>query len=219
MFKTLTSLLACACLASAAAVLSPPVSQCAAASGASGNAGNIFLPFSTWSASGFACEQQEEIFSNFSSSSIPDATVLDLQHQTFGAFDFHTISFDGNFLTDFRVSYDVAVDLKMDPDDLITRVTGDLSNPANVGNPSNLKTVFSESGKMLGSLTSTAGNPGKPIVTANTALHVTDEYHANGGGAVSVANSFGGQETPEPVPFLLVGCGLISLYGFKRKVA
>ena len=201
----------------AAPILGPPVGQCAAASGVSGSAGDLIIPYSTWTTANFACEQQDKIYSNFSAGASPNSTTLRIQVQPLGAFDLHTVTFNGNFLTDFTVSYDVAVDLTLAPFATIIAVTGDISNPSGVGAPSNTKTVRTESGVTVGSLVSTAGSPGGTIVTSATALHAVDVYVANGGAVVSISNTFREQLAPEPFSFALMGSG-IGLILLSRRI-
>jgi hypothetical protein len=88
----------------AAPVLGPPVGQCSAASGVTGIPNDLIIPFATWTAANFACEQQDKIFSNFAPGAIPTDTTLRLQVQPLGTEDFHTVTFNGNFLTNFTVS-------------------------------------------------------------------------------------------------------------------
>jgi hypothetical protein len=190
----------------ASPILGPPVGQCSAVVGVSGSADDLIMPYSTWTAANFACEQQDKIYSNFSPGLIPGSTTLRLQVQTLGSVDFHTVTFNGNFLTNFSVSYDVAVDATVSPA-TITSITGDLSNPTNLGTPSITKTVFTEAGALIGTLTSTARNPGVAIATNVTALHAVDDYSANGGAAVSVSNTFREDIVLEPFSFALVGGG------------
>lgn len=200
----------------AAPILAPPVAQCSTLG--TGSANNLTLQFATWSAATFACEQQDKIYSNFSVGAIPIDTTLSIQLQPLGLVDFHTVTFNGNFGTNFLVSYDVAVDLIMSPKARITLVTGDLSNPSNLGTPSNTKTVFSEAGVMLGTLTSLPAVPGSSIPTFNTALHVTDNYLAGAGAAVSISNTFREDlnAVPETFSYALVGGGFLLLASLRR---
>jgi hypothetical protein len=201
-----------------AGVILTTTSQCSAAAGVTGAATDLIIPFATWSVANFACQQQDKIYSNFAVGAIPTDSTLRLQVQPIGTADFHTATFNGNFLTNFTVSYDVAIDLAINPTELITSVTGDISNPGNTGAPSNVKSVFSESGLLLGSLTSLSGNPGNAITTANTALHVSDAYTAAGGGVVSISNTFREEipGVPEPLTYSLVGGGFLLLASFRR---
>jgi hypothetical protein len=198
-------------------ILGPPVTQCSMLG--SGTANNLTFAFAVWSAANFACEQQDKIYSNFSVGAIPTDTTLRLQIQPLGAVDFHTVTVEGNFLSNFTFSYDIAVDLTINSLNRITAVTGDISNPSNTGAPSNTKTVFTEGGTMLGTLTSTATNPGTTINLTQTALHVVDSYFANGGAAVAISNTFREDlmaGAPEPVSYLLVGAGLMLVAGLRR---
>jgi hypothetical protein len=203
----------------AAPILTGPVVQCSSFAVDSSNPTDLAIQYAIFSATDFACEQQDKIYSNFSLGALPTSATLRIQFQSLGTVDFHTVTFNGNFGSDFAISYDVAIDLALSPFNLITSVTGDLSNPSNVGTPSNLKTVFSEGGQTIGSLTSVPGNPGSAITTANTALHVTDVYSANGGAAVSISNTFREDLTaaPEPLSYALVGGGFLLLASFRRK--
>lgn len=211
--KTLfVTLLSLPIMVSAAPVLGPPVTQCSAIPGVSGTANDLIFAFATWTTAGFACEQQDKIYSNFSPGAIPTGTTLRLQVQPLVTGDFHTATFNGNFLTSFTVSYDIAIDLTLNPTELITAVTGDISNPSNTGTPSNLKSIFSEGGALIGTLTSTPGSPGTTITTANTALHAVDAYTAGGGAAVSISNTFRESPTvPEPASFVMLGSAVIGL--------
>jgi hypothetical protein len=200
----------------AAPILAPPVAQCSTLG--TGSANNLTFTYATWSAATFACEQQDKIYSNFSVGAIPIDTTLSIQLQPLGLVDFHTVTFNGNFGTNFLVSYDIAIDLFQSPKALITLVTGDLSNPSNLGTPSNTKTVFSEAGVMLGSLTSLPAAPGSSIATFNTALHVTDNYLAGAGAAVSISNTFREDlnAAPETFSYALVGGGFLLLASLRR---
>jgi hypothetical protein len=203
----------------AAAILTGPVAQCSTFAVDSTNPNDLAIQFADFSAANFACEQQDKIYSNFSGTGLPDTSTLRIQLQPLTGVDFHTVTFNGNFPTDFSLSYDIAIDLTLSPLALITSVTGDISNPSNVGTPSNLKTVFSEGGVMIGSLTSVPGNPGTAIATDNTALHVTDVYTASGGAAVSISNTFREDLTaavPESYSYLLVGGGFLLLASLRR---
>jgi hypothetical protein len=205
----------------AAAILTGPVAQCSSFAVNSSNPNDLAIQFGEFSAASFACEQQDKIYSNFGLTGLPDTATLRIQLQPLTGVDFHTVTFNGNFAADFSISYDIAIDLTMSPLALITSVTGDISNPSNQGAPSNLKTVFSEGGVMIGSLTSVPGNPGSAITTANTALHVTDLYTANGGAAVSISNTFRQDLTasaPETYSYLLVGGGCLLLASLRRRI-
>ncbi len=203
----------------AAPILSGPVTPCSTFAVDPSNPNDLAIQFGVFSAAGFACEQQDKIYSNFSLGALPAASTLRIQLQPLTGVDFHTVTFNGNFAADFTLSYDIAIDLALSPTNLITSVTGDISNPSNQGSPSNLKTVFSEGGVMIGTLTSVPGNPGSAIATANTALHVSDVYAAGGGAAVSISNTFREDLTasaPETYSYLLVGGGFLLLASLRR---
>src|SRR5215467_6938426 len=102
------TLILCIGALQAAPVLGPPVGQCQAAGGVTGLPIDLIIPFSTWSAANFACEQQDKIYSNFAPGAIPTDATLRLQQQQLGLADFHTVTFEGNFLSSFTVSYDIA---------------------------------------------------------------------------------------------------------------
>jgi len=176
----------------AAPILGPPVGQCSAASGVTGVANDLIVPFATWSAANFACEQDDKIYSNFAPGAIPTDATLRLQVQQLGLADFHTVTFEGNFLSSFTVSYDIAIDLTIaPPNEKLLRVSADISNPPDVGTPNNVKTVSANGGGAVsGSLTSTQGDPGGSIATNVTSMHVSDAYSANGGAVVSISNTF-----------------------------
>jgi hypothetical protein len=183
------------------------------------NPNDLAIQYAVFSAAGFACEQQDKIYSNFSLGALPATATLRIQLQPLGLVDFHTVTFNGNFAADFSLSYDIAIDLSLSPFNLITSVTGDISNPSGTGAPSNTKTVFTEGGVMIGSLVSVASNPGTAIATANTALHVTDVYVADGGAAVSLSNTFRedlSAAAPETYSYLLVGGGFLVLASLRR---
>jgi len=188
--------------------------------GVTGTANDLIFSFALWSAPNFACEQQDKIYSNFSVGAIPTDSTLRLQLQPIGSLEFHTVTVNGNFGSSFAFSYDIAIDLTINALNRITAVTGDISNPSGQGTPSNLKTVFTEGGANIGSLTSTAGSPGGAILLSQTAVHVTDAYSANGGAAVSISNTFRqdltGGGVPEPVSYTLIGGGLLMLAGLRR---
>jgi hypothetical protein len=205
--------------AQAAAVLAGPVPLCSTFAVDPSNPNDLAIQYGAFSEADFACEQQDKIYSNFSLGALPDTSTLRIQLQPLVGVDFHTVTFNGNFAADFTLSYDIAIDLSLSPTNLITSVTGDISNPSNAGAPSNVKTVFSEGGVMLGTLTSTPGNPGSPIATFNTALHVEDIYTANGGAAVSISNTFRedlNAAAPETYSYLLVGGGFLLLASLRR---
>jgi hypothetical protein len=203
----------------AAPILSGPVAACSSFAVDPSNPNDLAIQFAVFSAADFACEQQDKIYSNFSLGALPDTATLRIQLQPLTGVDFHTVTFNGNFAADFTLSYDIAIDLALSPLNLITSVTGDISNPSNQGTPSNVKTVFSEAGVMIGTLTSVPGNPGSAITTADTALHVTDAYLAAGGAAVSISNTFREDLTagaPETYTYLLVGGGFLLLASMRR---
>jgi hypothetical protein len=203
----------------AAAILGPPVAACSSFAVDPSNPNDLAIQFATYSTAGFACEQQDKIYSNFSLGALPGTATLRIQLQPLGGVDFHTVTFNGNFAADFSLSYDVAIDLKMSPLAEIVQVTGDISNPSNKGTPSNLKSVFSEGGTPIGSLTSVPGNPGAAITTAETALHVADAYTAGGGAAVSISNTFEENlHVPETYSYLLVGGGFLLLASLRRRI-
>jgi hypothetical protein len=202
----------------AAPILAPPIAACSTlASG--GTANDLFFLFGVWSAPNFACEQQDKIYSNFSLGAIPTDTTLRIQLQPIGPQEFHTLTVNGNFGTAFTFSYDIAIDLTLNPSNRITAVTGDISNPSNAGTPSNTKTVFTEGGAMIGSLVSTQGNPGGSILLSQTAVHVVDAYLPNAGAAVSISNTFRQDinAVPEPASFALIGGGLLMLATRRRS--
>jgi hypothetical protein len=202
----------------ASPVLAPPAPQCSSIG--TGLTTDITIPFAVWTAPNFFCEQTDKILSNFAvTGAIAPNTTLEIQEQQLGAADFHVITFNGNFVNLFGVSYDIAVDLTRSPLARIVRVSGDLSNPSDVGNPANVKTVFLESGAMVGQLTSTANLPGTPIVTNATALHVVDSYAPLGGAAVSISNTFAEQDTPELASVILIGSGLMLISRMRSKRA
>jgi hypothetical protein len=203
----------------AAPILTGPVASCSSFAADPSNPSDLAIQFSVFSAADFACEQQDKIYSNFSLGALPTTATLRIQFQPLGLVDFHTVTVNGNFAADFTLSYDIAIDLALSPLNLITSVTGDISNPSNQGAPSNLKTVSSEGGVTIGSLTSVPGNPGSAIATANTALHVEDVYTASGGATVSISNTFREDLTasaPETYSYLLVGGGFLLLTSLKR---
>jgi hypothetical protein len=200
-------------------ILGPPVVQCSAIPGVTGTANDLIFSFALWSAPNFACEQQDKIYSNFSVGAIPTESTLRVQLQPLGLLEFHTLTVNGNFLAPFTFSYDIAIDLTLNSLNRITAITGDISNPSGQGNPSNTKTVFTEGGATIGTLTSTVGSPGGTILLNQTAVHVVDAYAANGGAAVSISNTFRQDLTsgvPEPVSFALIGGGLLLLAGLRR---
>src|SRR5215831_13333146 len=138
------TLILCIGALQAAPVLGPPVTQCAAAPGVTGLSNDLIVPFSTWSATNFACEQQDKIYSNFAPGAIPTDATLRLQVQPIGVQDFHTVTFNGNFMANFTVSYDIAIDLVMSPTEKILQVTADISNPSDMGTPANITTVSAD---------------------------------------------------------------------------
>jgi hypothetical protein len=217
MLKTLAAFLTLTAASYAIPVLAPPAPQCGTLG--TGLSTDINIPFAVWTAPGFFCETTDKIFSNFATTgAVPVNTTLELQEQTLGATDFHVVTFNGNFINGFSVSYDIAVDQVLSPFAHIVRVSGDLSNPSDVGTPANVKTLFLESGVMVGQLISTANVPGTPIVTDTTALHVLDQYAPNGGAAVSVSNTFAEQnQTPEVATVLMIGSGLLLMWRRLKK--
>lgn len=205
----------------AAPVLTGPVTQCTAATGAVGTATDTLVPYSTFSGANFACEQQDKIYSNFNVGGIPVSSSIRFQVQSIGPFDFHTVTLNSNFdpNTNFTFSYDIAIDpnfggVNQNLLERIVRVSGDISNPPNTGTPSNLKTIFSEGGTTLGTLTSTTGSPGGLITLSETAVHVTDQFTPAGGGVVSISNTFleaTPAQLPEPGTYVLYTSGLLLL--------
>jgi hypothetical protein len=203
----------------AAPILAGPVALCSTFAVNPSNPNDLAIAFGAFSTANFACEQQDKIYSNFNLGALPATSTLRIQLQPLTGVDFHTVTINGNFAADFTFSYDIAIDLALSPTNLITSVTGDISNPSNQGTPSNLKTVFTEGGVLIGSLTSVPGNPGSAIATDVTALHVTDVYTAGGGAAVSISNTFREDLTasaPETYSYLLVGGGFLLLASLRR---
>src|SRR5437868_3706380 len=117
----------------ASPILAPPVTACSAIPGVTGAANDLIFTFGLWSVPNFACQQQDKIYSNFSLGAIPTDTTLRIQLQPIGAQEFHTVTVNGNFGTAFTFSYDIAIDLTLNPSNRITAVTGDISNPSNQG--------------------------------------------------------------------------------------
>jgi hypothetical protein len=219
MKRSFLSVLAICLLGAGAVQASAVVPQCSTFAVDPSNPNDLAIQFSVFSVANFACEGQDKIYSNFDLGGLPGTSTLRIQLQPLTGVDFHTVTFNGNFPADFTLSYDIAIDLTLSPLALITRVTGDLSNPSNQGTPSNLKSVFSEGGTLIGTLTSVPGNPGSAITTSNTALHVTDAYTAGGGAAVSISNTFREDLTaraPETYSYLLVGSGFLLLASLRR---
>jgi hypothetical protein len=219
MLTGLTLLVLTAITGLANPVLAPPAPQCSTLG--IGPANDISIPFATWTDASFFCQQEDKIFSNFSASgSIPTNTVLEIQQQQVGPVDLHAVTFNGNFLNAFGVSYDIAVDLtQFGGLNRIVRVSGDLSNPSDLGNPTNVRSVFTEGSVLLGTVISTMDSPGSPLVVDATALHVANTYSPLGGAAVSISNTFAEQqtpETPEPVTFAMVGAALLVISRMKR---
>jgi len=197
-------------------VLAPPSPACSGFG--SGPANDISITFAVWTSANFNCSQDDKIFSNFSAGAgMPTNTALELQTQTLGPLDLHIVTFNGNFLNAFTVSYDIAVNLVMSPSERIVRVSGDLSNPSAVGNPATTKTVFTEAGVNLGTVVSVVGTPGTPLVVNQTALHVLDAYVPLGGAAVSISNTFAQSEVPEVTTLLMIASGLFTMSRLKRK--
>ena len=216
--KTLVLAIVTASLAAASPVLAPPAPPCT--SFGTGPPTNISIAFATWTAPGFFCETTDKIYSNFAEAGIPGDTVLNLQEQSLGPLDLHVVTFSSNFLLPFTVSYDIAVDLILQPLNRIVRVSGDLSNPSAIGNPTTLKTVFEEGGLNLGTLVSSAnGPPATPLTVSETALHVVYAYAPMGGAAVSISNTFAEAQVPELIPALLVASGILSLLLLRKRHA
>jgi hypothetical protein len=207
----------CASIGYAIPVLAPPAPACSGFG--SGPANDISIQFATWTAPNFFCEQNDKIFSNFAvGAGLPTNTVLELQMQSVGGFDIHGVTFNGNFLTAFTLSYDIAIDLtQFNGNNRLVRVSGDLSNPSAIGNPATAKAVFTEGNVLLGTVTSQVGSPGVPLVISQTAVHVVDAYVPGGGAAVSISNTFAQQQVPEPATLAMIGCGLMLAGVLKLK--
>ena len=162
-------------------VLAPPSPACSTFG--TGPANDISIQFAVWTSANFNCSQDDKIFSNFAVGiGLPNNTVLELQTQQIGPLDLHVVTFNGNFILPFTLSYDIAVNLVLSPNDRIVRVSGDLSNPSAIGNPATAKAVFTEGGTSLGTVTSTVGSPGTPLMIEQPAVHVIDGYVPGGGG-------------------------------------
>jgi hypothetical protein len=209
------------CLTATPVLVGPAPACTSFATGGSGG-NDILIAGTTWMASGFACEQGDKIYSNFSPGALAGTdTTLRLDVQTIGTTTFFTATFGGNFTSNFTASYDIAVDLAIAANNRINTVAGDLSNPSNSGSPSNVKTIFNEAGATLGTVTSAPGNPGGTLTLTpgQTAVHVSDAYTANGGAAVAVSNTFGQSllsTVPEPATLGFVG-GVLMLVGLNRR--
>jgi hypothetical protein len=219
-FASITLLVACASIGYAIPVLAPPSPACS--SFGSGPANDISIQFAVWTSPNFNCEQGDKIFSNFAvGAGLPTSTVLELQTQSVGGFNLQGVTFNGNFLTAFALSYDIAIDLtQFGGANRLVRVSGDLSNPSAVGNPATAKAVFTEGGTLLGTVTSQVNSPGVPLIISQTAVHVADAYAPGGGAAVSISNLFAQQQVPEPATLSMIGAGLVlaGVLKLKRKV-
>jgi hypothetical protein len=159
----------------------------------------------------------DKIFSNFAQAGVPLFTSLELQTQTIGAVEFHIVTFNGNFLSPFVLSYDIAVDLTMHPLRRIVRVSGDLSNPTRLGGPNVIKDIYRSGGPFIGSVSSFMLNPGTPLALNETAVHVNDTYLPGGGAAVSISNTFAQADVPEVASLWLMGLGLALVARLKRR--
>jgi hypothetical protein len=215
LMRQLTLIVTALILFSVGSLSAAAVTDCAAVPGATvASPNDILFLYSTWTAAGFTCEQQDKIFSNFNPGTAPTDTTLRLLLQTLGGgLDIHTVVFGGSFTSDFTVGYTVSVDTGLSTE-TIFKVTGDIQNPGSTGSPSNLKMVMG-SGGFTGSLTSTIASPGTPIAVPNlTSLNVTDSYTANGGAVTGIGNSFFQQVpsgVPEPGTTALFGAGLLAV--------
>jgi hypothetical protein len=215
MLASVTLLLALAITGHAIPILAPPSPACSTFG--TGPANDISIPFATWTGANFNCEQADKIYSNFATGAgLPNTTVLELQTQTLGPLDIHVVTFNANFINPFVLSYDVAIDLTLSPNNRIVRVSGDLSNPSAIGNPVTTKTVLTEGGVNLGTVISSVGTPGVPLVISETAVHAIDAYVAGGGAAVSISNTFAESAVPEPTTLLVIGSGLL-VFGLKKR--
>ncbi len=74
----------------ASPILGPPVTACSAIPGVTGTANDLIFTFGLWSVPGFACEQQDKIYSNFALGTIPTDATLRIQLQPLGTQEFHT---------------------------------------------------------------------------------------------------------------------------------
>jgi hypothetical protein len=167
----------------------------------------------TWKSAGFQCQQDDKIFSDFTSAGVPTDVTMRLTLQGTGPSFVDTITFAGDLSTAFTVMYTITV--APPSTQRIVQATADLANPGHNGNPSLTKTVTELApGTFTGSTTASfLGGGGAPIsiVPAATSLRVTDAYTPNGGAATSFGDSFIQSAVPEPATETLFGAGLLAL--------
>jgi len=167
----------------------------------------------------FSCQQQDKAYTDFVVDGLPSQAIVRFFYQPLAGFDIHTIAFAGNFLNPFTVSYTITMDLSVTPGGFIDRISGDLSNPADIGNPTNVKTVTAIQGTGSGTVTSVTNNSGTPLSVNGISFRVTDTYTPNGGAAVLVGNSFREvvSQVPEPTTMGLAGSALFLTGLFSRR--
>jgi hypothetical protein len=178
--------------------------------------------FNTWTASGFSCTVGDKMFSNFTyTGAIPTNTSLNISTaNVVGVGDVFTVAFSGSFTNAFSVSYNISIL----PDFVnagwrITRISGDLSVPVSVTGPTLQKQIYDSTGTtLINTVNAAVGSPGS-VNVSGTSFRIVDNFAANGGQATNIGNSFVQSQVPEPMTFVLSGCGLLALGLLKRKKA
>jgi hypothetical protein len=160
---------------------------------------------------GFACEQQDKIYSGFNliSGDISGVSV-EMFFQPIGSQDNHTVQFSGNLGLAFVLEYDITVDLAISPNNRLKLVGVDINASASGGNPTITKSSPNFATIVASKNTGSAVTTIPDLVT----VHVIDSYNPNGGAATSLSNSFV-ESAPEPATMLLLGSAFV-LLGVKR---
>jgi hypothetical protein len=162
---------------------------------------------------GFACEQQDKIYSGFNLISGSVAGInMEFFFQPIGPNDNHTVQFSGNLGLAFALEYDITIDLGISPNNRLKLVGVDINASASGGNP----TITKSSPDFATIVASKNTGSQATAIPSLTSVHVMDTYNPNGGAATSISNSFVEATVPEPTTMVLLS-GALFLLGAKRK--
>ncbi len=182
-------------------------------------------PFATWSGSGFSCEADDLVFSNFSVSNVPSNMALNFSTDTAG----DTVNLNlvnGTFAQTFTFSYEVTVDdtafpANNAPDWLIDTASAAVQAVTGADGTLEKQVYQSDDGPLIGTDTFTqSGNTGGdigPITIGQTSIFVVDSFSYQSGTFLDASNTFIQGPLPEPSTMALMGGALIGLGVIGRK--